>query len=85
MSQRHALIWETAMRAQPLRFLFGARAYIRNFRWTPEGGSALHAVSLDDGDAATVIGIVDARSMVCEATLHAPQVVPFGFRTAFAV
>lgn len=48
-SRRHIVFWETAMRAQPLSFLFTRRAYIRNFRWDPGSGSALHAVSLDDG------------------------------------
>lgn len=49
MSARHAFVWETAFRAQPLGFMFTGNAYIRNFRWQPEKGSLLHAVSLDDG------------------------------------
>ncbi len=39
--------------------------------------------TLADGDAASVIGVVDARSMECLAQLHAPQVIPFGFHAAF--
>ncbi|HSV55059.1 MAG TPA: carotenoid oxygenase family protein [Burkholderiaceae bacterium] len=49
MTPRHALIWETAMRVQPLGFLLTRRAYIRNFKWNPGSGSRLHAVSLADG------------------------------------
>ncbi|MDN3918774.1 carotenoid oxygenase family protein [Roseateles violae] len=49
MTPGHALIWETALRAQPLGFLFTGRSYIENFRWDPAHGSVLHAVSLADG------------------------------------
>lgn len=49
MTPRHALIWETALRAQPLGFLFTGRSYIHNFKWAPADGSMLHAVSLADG------------------------------------
>lgn len=45
----HAVIWETALRAQPLAFRFGAKSYAANFRWEPEGGSTIHAVALDTG------------------------------------
>lgn len=45
----HALVWETALRAQPLAFRFGAKSYADNFRWEPDGGSAIHAVALDTG------------------------------------
>lgn len=45
----HAVLWETALRAQPLAFRFGAKSYAHNFRWEPEGGSMIHAVSLDNG------------------------------------
>nr|HRO60831.1 carotenoid oxygenase family protein [Burkholderiaceae bacterium] len=45
----HAIVWETALRAQPLAFRFGARAYADNFRWEPEAGSAVHAIALDTG------------------------------------
>ncbi|MCO5125302.1 MAG: carotenoid oxygenase family protein [Rhizobacter sp.] len=52
------------------------------------GGSAdddgvLLVPTLADGDAASVIGVLDARSMACLAQLHAPQVIPFGFHAAF--
>ena len=50
-SRSHVLLWETAMRAQPLGFLFTRRAYIRNFRWDAAGGSSIHAISLADGSA----------------------------------
>jgi carotenoid cleavage dioxygenase-like enzyme len=49
----HAVIWETALRAQPLAFRFGARSYADNFRWEPEGGSSIHVVSLDTGAVRT--------------------------------
>lgn len=49
MTRRHALIWETALRVQPLGFVFSGRAYMRNFRWKPKSGSLLHAIALDDG------------------------------------
>jgi beta,beta-carotene 9',10'-dioxygenase len=49
MTPSHAVIWETALRAMPLSFLFTGRAYIRNFRWEPASGSRLHAILLDDG------------------------------------
>jgi len=49
MTPSHAIVWDTAMRAQALAFRFGARAYIRNFRWSPESGSALYAIALADG------------------------------------
>lgn len=45
----HAIVWECAMRAQPLAFRFSAHAYKDNFRWEPEGGSAIHAMPLDGG------------------------------------
>jgi beta,beta-carotene 9',10'-dioxygenase len=49
MTRRHALIWETALRVQPLGFVFSGRAYMRNFHWRPKRGSMLHAIGLDDG------------------------------------
>lgn len=45
----HAVIWETALRAQPLAFRFGAKSYADNFRWEPDGGSAIHVVALPSG------------------------------------
>ena len=45
----HAVLWETALRAQPLAFRFGSSSYADNFRWEPQGGSVLHAVALDSG------------------------------------
>jgi beta,beta-carotene 9',10'-dioxygenase len=49
MTPKHAVVWEPALRAQPLGFLFTGRAYIRNFRWKPEDGSRVHTIALDDG------------------------------------
>ncbi len=46
----HAVLWECAMRAQPLSFRFSGNAYKDNFRWEPEGGSVLHAVNLATGE-----------------------------------
>lgn len=66
MSARHAIVWETAMRAQPLGFVFTGRAYIRNFEWRPRSGSMLHAISLDDGKVASW----SLPSMMC---FHAVQ------------
>ncbi|HET9822467.1 MAG TPA: carotenoid oxygenase family protein [Burkholderiaceae bacterium] len=45
----HALIWETALRARPLAFRFGAKSYADNFSWRPASGSAIHAVPLGGG------------------------------------
>lgn len=66
MTPRHALIWETAMRVQPLKFLLTRRAYIRNFKWNPASGSRLHAVSLADGSVQSW----DIAPMMC---FHAIQ------------
>jgi beta,beta-carotene 9',10'-dioxygenase len=48
-SRSHVLVWETALRAQPLGFLFTNRSYAGNFRWDAASGSAIHAISLADG------------------------------------
>ena len=66
MTARHAIVWETAMRAQPLSFRFSAKAYIRNFRWEPASGSRLHAIALADG----AVRSWDAPPMMC---FHAVQ------------
>lgn len=49
LSANHAVIWECAWRAHPLRFLFAGESYARHFDWMPEQGSRLHAVNLADG------------------------------------
>jgi beta,beta-carotene 9',10'-dioxygenase len=49
MTPRHAVVWEPALRAQSLRFVFTGNAYMRNFEWKPEGGSMLRTISLEDG------------------------------------
>ncbi len=45
----HAIVWDLALRAQPLAMRFGAGSYKDNHRWRPEGGSALYAVPLAGG------------------------------------
>ncbi|MEO8123523.1 MAG: carotenoid oxygenase family protein [Burkholderiales bacterium] len=45
----HAIVWECALRAQPLGFRFNAKAFKDNFRWEPEGGSLIHALPLAGG------------------------------------
>lgn len=66
MTPRHALIWETAMRAQPLGFMFSGRSYIHNFKWDAGHGSKLHAVALADGSVKSW----DLPAMMC---FHAIQ------------
>ena len=66
MTARHAIVWETAVRAQALSFRFSAKSYIRNFRWEPASGSRLHAISLADGSVRSW----DAPPMMC---FHAIQ------------
>jgi carotenoid cleavage dioxygenase-like enzyme len=46
----HAVIWECAWRAHPLRFLFAVESYAQHFDWMPELGSRLHTVRLADGE-----------------------------------
>ena len=46
----HAVIWECAWRAHPLRFLFAVESYARHFDWLPGEGSRLHTVRLADGE-----------------------------------
>lgn len=45
----HALVWETALRANALGLRFGGKSYVGNFRWEPGRGSVIHAVALDSG------------------------------------
>lgn len=66
---RHAIVWETAMRAQALSFRFSARSYIRNFRWEPAGASRLHAIALPDG----TVQSWDAPAMMCFHPIQAWQ------------
>lgn len=49
LTPTHALVWECALRAQPLKFIFTGNAYIDNFTWSPEAGSRIVAVSRRDG------------------------------------
>ncbi|MBC5764195.1 carotenoid oxygenase family protein [Ramlibacter albus] len=49
LTPTHVLVWETALRAQPLKFIFTGNSYIDNFTWTPEAGSRIVAVSRADG------------------------------------
>ena len=48
-----------------------------------EDDGVLLVPTLAEGDTGTVIGVVDPASMHCLATLHLPQVVPFGFHAAW--
>ncbi|CAN7495452.1 carotenoid oxygenase family protein [Acidovorax sp. Leaf78] len=50
---------------------------------TAEDDGVLLVPTLAEGDEGTVIGVVDPASMQCLATLHLPQVVPFGFHAAW--
>lgn len=50
LSAHHAVIWECAWRAHPLRFLFAVESYARHFDWLPGLGSRLHTVRLADGE-----------------------------------
>lgn len=45
----HAIVWDLALRVQPLAMRFGGASYKDNHRWQPEGGSALYAVPLAGG------------------------------------
>jgi carotenoid cleavage dioxygenase-like enzyme len=45
----HAVIWECAWRAHPLRFVFAGESYAAHFDWMPQHGSRLHTVRLTDG------------------------------------
>jgi carotenoid cleavage dioxygenase-like enzyme len=49
LTATHALLWENALRAQPLRFLFSGEPYIEHFDWLPGSGSRIHAIALADG------------------------------------
>lgn len=49
LASGHAVIWECALRVQPLALRFGGQSYADSFRWEPEGGSRLHVVQLDNG------------------------------------
>lgn len=50
---------------------------------TAEDDGVLLVPTLAEGDAGTVVGVIDPVSMRCLATLHLPQVVPFGFHAAW--
>lgn len=65
-SRSHVLLWETALRAQPLGFLFTHKPYAANFKWDAAGGSAIHAISLADGS----VRRWEAPPMMC---FHAVQ------------
>jgi carotenoid cleavage dioxygenase-like enzyme len=49
----HAIVWECALRLDAVALRFSKRSYAECFAWKPRGGSAVHAVSLDDGAVAT--------------------------------
>jgi beta,beta-carotene 9',10'-dioxygenase len=71
MTATHAVIWECAWRAHPLRFVFSPKAYARHFDWLPEQGSRLHTVRLSDG----AVRSWDAPAIVL---FHAPQAFDAG-------
>ncbi|MEW6704288.1 MAG: carotenoid oxygenase family protein [Pseudomonadota bacterium] len=71
LTATHAVLWEAALRAQPLRFLFSGEPYIEHFDWLPAGGSRLHAVSLADGRVRSW----DAPPLLA---FHAPQAFDAG-------
>lgn len=50
---------------------------------TAEDDGVLLVPTLAEGDAGTVVGVIDPARMQCLATLHLPQVVPFGFHAAW--
>jgi carotenoid cleavage dioxygenase-like enzyme len=50
---------------------------------TDEEDGVLLVPTLADGDSGSVVAVVDPASMRCRATLHLPQVVPFGFHAAW--
>jgi len=43
----HAIVWDCALKAQPLPFRFSAKSYKDNFRWEPKHDSALHVIPLN--------------------------------------
>jgi carotenoid cleavage dioxygenase-like enzyme len=49
LAPRHAVVWEPAWRAQALAFKFTGHSYMDNFRWQPQDGARIHAISLADG------------------------------------
>lgn len=53
LTPRHAVVWEPALKAQPLGFIFTGRSYIENFRWSPEDGGNIHVVTLGTGQVKT--------------------------------
>jgi carotenoid cleavage dioxygenase-like enzyme len=71
LTQRHALIWDCALRAHPLRFLFAGESYIEHYDWLPAQGSKVHAVSLADGSVRSW----DAPPLM---VFHAPQAFEHG-------
>lgn len=50
LGARHAVIWECAWRAHPLRFVFAGESYAAHFDWLPQQGSRLHVMRLADGE-----------------------------------
>lgn len=50
---------------------------------TDEEDGVLLVPTLADDDPGTVLGVIDPKTMQALATLHLPQVVPFGFHAAW--
>ncbi len=76
-ADRIAGVWqrESAVQLEPL--------FVDRPGSTGDEDGVLFVPTLADGDAGTVIGVIDPASMQCLATLHLPQVVPFGFHAAW--
>ena len=75
--KRVAGVWQRkdAVQLEPL--------YVDRPGSTAEEDGVLLVPTLADDDAGTVVGVIDPKSMECLATLHLPQVVPFGFHAAW--
>ena len=67
-----------------LRPLAAGAAVVARPGASAEDDGVLLVPTLADDDTASVIGVIDAATMQCLATLHAPQVIPFGFHAAWA-
>ncbi len=71
LTATHAVLWENALRAQPLRFLFSGEPYIEHFDWLPAQGSRVHAIALADGRVRSW----DAPALLA---FHSPQAFDSG-------
>jgi beta,beta-carotene 9',10'-dioxygenase len=85
MTPGHVIVWEPAMRAQPLKFIFTRNSYMGNFTWEPAGGSRIHAVSRADASVRTwtippvmafhaVQAYEDGADLVLDLCTSAPEI-----------